>query len=91
MTKELKRPDTLTKLSRRAADIAAALKEVKARQRAQERADRERLEALIGSALLAEVEASSDSGSRRAYISEVLDKQTTSPISRSFLVAKGWL
>ena len=86
------RPDTLTKLSRRAADIKAALKEVQARKRAQEREDRQRLEALIGSALLADAEADTgSSGGRRAYIAQILDQQTTAPMSRSFLAAKGWL
>jgi len=84
--------DALSKLSRRAADIKAALKEVQVRKRAQEREDRERLEALIGSALLADAEADTgSSGGRRAHIAQILDRQTTSPISRSFLAAKGWL
>ena len=86
------RPDALSKLSRRAADIKAALKEVQGRKRAQEREDRQRLEALIGSALLADAEADTgSSGGRRAYIAQILDRQTTSPISRTFLAAKRWL
>jgi hypothetical protein len=84
--------DALSKLSRRAADIKAALKEVQVRKRTQEREDRQRLEALIGSALLADAEADTgSSGGRRAYIAQILDQQTTSPISRTFLAAKGWL
>jgi len=84
--------DALSKLSRRADDLRAALKEMQSRKRSQERADRERLEGLIGSALLADAEADKASGgSRRAYISQVLDRQITSGPSRAFLAAKGWL
>jgi hypothetical protein len=86
------RLDAVSRLSRRAADIRAALKQVRARQRAQERTDRLRLEALIGSAVLLEIEASGVdvSGAHRAYISEALAKHAPEP-SRGFLKAKGWL
>ena len=91
MNEAMGKLDALSKLSRRASDIKAALKGVQARKRAQERADRERLEALIGSALLADAESEEDSGSRRAYISQILDRQVTSETARVFLAAKGWL
>jgi hypothetical protein len=84
--------DALSKISRRADDIKTALKEVQARKRAQERADKERLEALIGSALLTDAEADTASaGGRRAYISQALDRQISSAPARAFLSTKGWL
>jgi hypothetical protein len=84
--------DALSKLARRAEDVKAALKEVQARRRNQEKVDRLRLEALIGSAMLADAEADADSGGgRRTYISQILDRQITSPIARAFLAVKGWL
>jgi hypothetical protein len=86
------RPDALSKLSRRADDLRAALREMQSRKRNQEKADRERLEALVGFALLADIEADKASGGgRRAYISEVLDRLITSGPSRAFLATKGWL
>ncbi len=84
-------PGKLDALTRRAADIKVALKQVQAQRRAQERADRQRLESLIGEALLADAEADTDShGARKAYISEALDKYAAGS-SRAFLKAKGWL
>ena len=86
------RLDALTKISRRAADLKAALKDIQARQRAQERADRERIAALIGTAILADAEADTDlAGDRRLYIRQILDQQIISDASRAFLTAKGWL
>jgi hypothetical protein len=85
--------DALSKLSRRAADMKAALKEVRLRQHAQERTDRRRLEGLIGAALLADVEAA-DSGARsqrQAYISAALSRFVTSDVAIAFLKAKKWL
>ena len=84
--------DALSKLAQRADDLKAALHEMQARRRAQERLDRQHLEALIGSALLADAEADTNSGGgRREYISQVLDRQITSEAARTFLTTKGWL
>lgn len=80
----------LDALIKRQADVQAALKEIQKRRRAQEREDRLRLEAEIGSALLADAEAAGG-GARRAYICEVLDRIVTSDSTRAFLLAKGWL
>jgi hypothetical protein len=79
-------------LGRRAADIKAALKAVQAKQRAQERADDRRIKALIGAALVADIEAADATtlGARKAYISEVLNRHAPA-MWKPFLTAKGWL
>jgi hypothetical protein len=84
--------DALTRLSRRTEDMRAALKEIQKRERAQAKADRLRLEALIGFAVLADLEARSDdtAGVRRAYICEVLDRHIENNSSRSFVRTKGF-
>jgi len=85
------KPDALTKISRREEDAKAALKEIHARRRAQEKKDRLRLEGLIGFAVLADLEApdaAAESG-HRAYICQVLDRYVTSASSRAFVRSKG--
>jgi hypothetical protein len=83
----------LETLRKRAGEIKAALKAVQAKQKAQARADDERLKSLIGEALIDDAESAGPEtrGGRRAYISEVLDRQTKPPAARAFLKAKGWL
>jgi hypothetical protein len=84
------RSDKLDGIIKRQEDIRVALKEVQKRRRAQEKSDRLRLESEIGAALLADAEAS-DSGARRAYISEVVDRMVTNEAARTFLRSKKWL
>ena len=75
------------------ADIKVALKEIQARRRAQERADRQRLEALIGAAVLADLESASQDShdGRRAYVCQVLDRYIQTEGSRAFIRSKGML
>ena len=72
--------------------MRAALKEIQKRERAQAKADRLRLEGLIGSAVLADLEARSDdaAGIRRAYIIEILDRHIEANSSRAFVRMKGF-
>jgi len=83
----------LAGLCKKVDGLKAALREMHARRRAQEKADRQRLEALIGYAVLADAEADAQVGDadRRAHIRHVLDRQVSSALARAFLKAKGWL
>ncbi len=83
----------LDQLSRRAEELKAALREMQARRRAQERIDGRRLEALVGRALVADVEAVEGEARvrRQAYIIEVLAKVVSSDIEIAFLKSKSWL
>ena len=80
-------------IAKQKANAKVALKEIDARLRAQQRADRIRLVAEIGAALLADAEQanSGTSGARRAYIRDVLDRNVKNEGKRAFLTSKGWL
>jgi hypothetical protein len=83
----------LDALNKRAAEMKDALKEMQARRRAQERVDRQRLEALVGAVLLADAEAEDEEvrAARRAYISDALNRRVTGEGNRAFLKTKCWL
>jgi hypothetical protein len=56
--------------------------------------DDRRLKALIGAAVVADVEGCAETpeqAKKKAYISEVLVRNTVSEASRAFLKLKGWL
>lgn len=88
--------DKVDALRKRANEIKAALEAVQAKQRQQEKADDRHIKALIGAAMVADVE-SADGGDkqertrRKAYIGEVLARNTVSEPARAFLKVKGWL
>jgi hypothetical protein len=86
--------DKVDALRKRANEIKAALEAVQAKQRAQEKSDDRRLKALIGSAVVADVESCADTAEqekRKAYIGGVLVRNTVSETARAFLRIKGWL
>ena len=85
--------DKLDLLRRRANEIKAALEAVQAKQRQQEKADDRHLKALIGAAMIADIETAEapDRTRRKAYITEVLARNAMSGPSRVFLKVKGWL
>ena len=85
------RTSKLDALCKRADEIKAALLEVQSRRRAQERAERQRLEEIIGSAVLDEAADEEAKGMPWPYVREILDKRVTSKESRAFLAEKGWL
>jgi hypothetical protein len=66
---------------------------VQAKQRQQEKADDRRVKALIGAAMVADVEGAdaADQTKRKAYISDVLARNTVAEPARAFLKVKGWL
>jgi hypothetical protein len=88
--------DKVDALRKRANEIKAALEAVQAKQRQQEKADDRRVKALIGAAMVADVE-NADGGDkqelarRKAYIGDVLVRNTVSEPARAFLKVKGWL
>jgi hypothetical protein len=85
--------DKVDALRKRASEIKAALEAVQAKQRRQEKADDRRIKALIGEAMVADVEGASaaEQSGRKAYISEVLARNTVAEPARAFLKVKGWL
>ena len=86
--------DKVDALRTRANEIKAALEAVQAKQRVQEKSDDRRLKALIGAAVVADVETCADADEqekRKAYISGVLVRNTVSEAARTFLRVKGWL
>jgi hypothetical protein len=80
-------------LRKRATEIKAALEAVQAKQRQQEKADERKIRMLIGTAMVADVDAAEKEqrSQRKALIAEVLARNTVSEASRSFLKVKGWL
>lgn len=85
--------DKVDALRQRANEIKAALETVQAKQRQQEKADDGQVKALIGAAMVADVAGADEDErtKRRAYISEVLARNTVSEPARAFLRVKGWL
>jgi hypothetical protein len=85
--------DKVDALRKRANEIRAALEAVQAKQREQEKADDRRVKALIGAAMVADVEVADagDQTKRKAYISDVLARNTVAEPARAFLKVKGWL
>ena len=85
--------DKVDALRKRASEIKAALEAVQAKQRQQERADDRHLKALIGTAMVADVEGAdtAERTRKKAYVSEVLERNTVSEPARAFLKVKGWL
>ena len=85
--------DKVDALRKRASEIKAALEAVQAKQRQQEKADDRRIKALIGEAMVADVEGASaaEQSGRKAYIGDVLARNTVAEPARAFLKVKGWL
>jgi hypothetical protein len=85
--------DKVDALRKRASEIKAALEAVQAKQRQQEKADDRHLKALIGAAIVADVEGADtpERTRKKAYVSEVLEQNTVSEPARAFLKVKGWL
>jgi len=85
--------DKVDALRKRANEIKAALGAVQAKQRKQERLDDRRLKLLIGMAVVADVQCddAAEGNQRKAYIAEVLARNTVSETARTFLKVKGWL
>jgi hypothetical protein len=79
--------DKVDALRKRAHEIKAALEAVQAKQRQQEKADDRRVKALIGAALVADVEGADteERARRKTYITEALARNTVSGPSRAFL------
>jgi hypothetical protein len=94
LLKDVKTGDKVDALRKRANEIKAALEAVQAKQRQQEKADDRRVKALIGAAVIADVEGGADTADgkqRKAYVSESLARNTVSGPARTFLKMKGWL
>jgi hypothetical protein len=92
--KDVKTGDKVDALRKRANEIKAALEAVQAKQRQQEKADDRRVKSLIGAAVIADVEGGADTADgkqRKAYVSEILARNTVSGPARTFLKMKGWL
>lgn len=85
--------DKVDALRKRASEIKAALEAVQAKQRQQEKVDDRRVKALIGAAMVADVENADTTEQARlkAYISDVLARNTVAEPARAFLKVKGWL
>jgi len=85
--------DKVDALRKRAEEIRAALEAVQARQRQQEKADDRQVKALIGAAMVADVDSAGKDGraEKKAYIADVLLRNTVSEAARAFLKVKGWL
>lgn len=85
--------DKVDALRKRASEIRAALEVVQAKQRQQEKADDRHLKALIGAAIVADVVGGEpqERTKRRAYIGEILARNTVAEPARAFLKVKGWL
>ncbi len=89
----VKTGDKVDALRKRADEIKAALEAVQAKQKQQEKSDDRQLKALIGAAMVADIDATEkdERASRKAYVSEVLARNTVSASARAFLKVKGWL
>jgi hypothetical protein len=90
----VKTGDKVDALRKRASEIKAALEAVQAKQRQQEKADDRHVKALIGAAVVADIEVGADTADgkqRKAYVSEILARNTVSESARAFLKVKGWL
>jgi hypothetical protein len=90
----LKAGDKVDALRKRASEIKAALEAVQTKQRQQEKADDRRVKALIGAAVVADVEVRGDMAEgkqRKANVTEILARNTVSESARTFLKVKGWL
>lgn len=85
--------DKVDALRKRASEIKAALEVVQAKQRQQEKVDDRRVKALIGAAMVADVENADTTEQTRmkTYISDVLARNTVAEPARAFLKVKGWL
>lgn len=88
-----KAEDKVATLQKRADEMKVALEAVQLKQRQQEKADDHRVKALIGAAMVASVEsgANEDKAERKAYISDVLTRNTVAESARAFLRVKGWI
>ncbi len=85
--------DKVDALRKRASEIKAALEAVQAKQRQQEKVDDRRVKALIGAAMVADVENAdtTEQARMKTYISDVLARNTVAEPARAFLKVKGWL
>jgi hypothetical protein len=85
--------DKVDALRKRANEMRVALEAVQAKQRQQEKADARHLQALIGAAVVADVDGAepAEGAKKRAYVSEILARNTVSEAARAFLRVKGWL
>jgi len=85
--------DKVDALRKRANEMRVALEAVQAKQRQQEKADARHLQALIGAAVVADVDGAepAEGAKKRAYVGEILARYTVSEAARAFLRAKGWL
>lgn len=85
--------DKVDALKKRADEIKAALEAVQAKQRQQEKTDDRRIKMLIGTAMVADVDAAEKEqrSQRKALVAEVLARNTVSEAARGFLKVKGWL
>lgn len=85
--------DKVDALRKRANEIKAALEAVQTKQRQQEKTDGRRIKMLIGTAMVADVDAAEKEqrSQRKSLIAEVLARNTVSEAARSFLKIKGWL
>ncbi|MDP8983001.1 MAG: hypothetical protein M3O35_20690 [Acidobacteriota bacterium] len=85
--------DKVDALRKRASEIKAALEAVQAKQRQQEKVDDRRVKALIGAAMVADVENAdaAEQARMKTYISDVLARNTVAEPARAFLKVKGWL
>jgi hypothetical protein len=85
--------DKVDALRKRADEIKVALEAIQAKQRQQEKTDDHRIKMLIGTAMVADVDAAEKEqrSQRKALIAEVLARNTVSEAARAFLKIKGWL
>lgn len=85
--------DKVDALRKRANEIKAALEAVQTKQRQQEKTDDRRIKMLIGTAMVADVDAAEKEqrSQRKILIAEVLARNTVSEPARAFLKVKGWL
>jgi hypothetical protein len=73
--------------------MRAALEAVQDKQRQQEKKDDRHLKALIGAAIVADVECANEAerAQKKTYVSDVLARNTVAEPARAFLKVKGWL
>ena len=85
--------DKVDALRKRASEMKVALEAVQAKQRQQEKLDDRRVKILIGTAMVADVDnaETTEQARRKAYISDVLARNTVAEPARAFLKVKGWL
>ena len=91
--RSIKSNDKVDALRKRADEIKAALEAVQTKQKQQEKTDDHRIKMLIGTAMVADVDAAEKEqrSQRKALIAEVLARNTVSEAARGFLKVKGWL